>query len=38
MLIEFCKKFDIQPDKVLTGPQAKTLTRIKLIESLCLNV
>ena len=37
-LIDFCNKFNIQPNKVLSSSKAKTLTRMKLIESLCLNV
>ncbi|TNV80098.1 hypothetical protein FGO68_gene13020 [Halteria grandinella] len=37
-LVKFCKRFNIHPEKVLSASQAKTMTRMKLIESLCLNV
>lgn len=37
-LVEFCTKFGIKTEKVFGPTQNKSLNRMKLVESLCLNV
>lgn len=37
-LQEFCQRFGIKPQSIINSEDAQSLTRIKLIESMCLNV